>query len=220
MLVGVFANPHSVACRSLQPGRSTTFVKTHRAGFPLVNLTRHHVYWAERLVNAQLLRAPVPSSCPHVPVPRLLRYNDAAMRLTFEYVPRAPSNAIPDGSQILAQVTCLRDFLVNARVTHGDIECKHLLWARRSDAAHLMLVDFDMATFEYGHWNATVREAAIMARIKEKDIELVDGDVAMAFFYSEMYYQAQQVKMKEDIEALLRLGKGDKVTGQNGKKNF
>jgi hypothetical protein len=166
MLVSVFANPHSVACRSLQRGRSATFVKTHHAGFPLVNLTRHHVYWAERLVNTQLLRAPVPSSCAHVPVPRLLRYNDAAMRLTFEYVPRAPRDAIPDGSQILAQATCLRDFLVRARVTHGDIECKHLLWARRSDAAHLMLVDFDMATFEHGDWNATVREAAMLARIK------------------------------------------------------
>jgi len=141
-------------------------VKTHRAGFPLVNLTRHHVYWAERLVNAQLLRAPVPASCPHVPVPRLLRHNDAATRLTFEYVPRAPRDAIPNGSQILAQATCLRDFLVRARVTHGDIECKHLLWARRSDAAHLMLVDFDMATFEHGDWNATVREAAMLARIK------------------------------------------------------
>ena len=168
MLVGVFANPHSVACRSSQRGRSATFVKTHHAGFPLVNLTRHHVYWAERLVNVHLLRAPVPPSCPRVPVPRLLRYNDAAMRLTFEYVPRAPRGAIPDGSQILAHATCLRDFLVHARVTHGDIECKHLLWAWRSNAAHLMLVDFDMATFEYGDWNATVREAAILARIKGK----------------------------------------------------
>ena len=166
MLVAVFANPHSVACRSLQPGRSATFVKTHRAGFPLVNLTRHHVYWAERLANVQLLHAPVPSSCPHVPVPRLLRYNDAAMRMTFEFVPRAPTDAIPDGSQILAHATCLRDFLVHAHVTHGDIECKHLLWAWRSNAAHLMLVDFDMATFEYGDWNATVREAAILARVK------------------------------------------------------
>jgi hypothetical protein len=88
------------------------------------------------------------------------------MRLTFEFVPRAPMDAIPDGSQSLAQATCLHDFLVRARVTHGDLACKHLLWAQRSDAVHLMLVDFDMATFEYSDWNATVREAAILARVK------------------------------------------------------
>jgi len=143
-------------------------VKTHHAGFPLVNLTRHHVYWSERLVNAHLLRVPAPASCPHVPVPRLLRHDDAAMRLTFEFVPRAPRHAIPDGSQILAQATCLHDFLVRARVTHGDIQCRHLLWAQRPNAVHLMLVDFDMATPEYSAWNATAREAAILARIKER----------------------------------------------------
>ena len=68
--------------------------------------------------------------------------------------------------------------------------------------------------------NFTRGRLLLMPRIKEKDIELVDGDVAMAFFYSEMYYQAQQVKMKEDIEALRRLGNGDNATGQNVKKKF
>ncbi len=53
--------------------------------------------------------------------------------------------------------------------------------------------------------NFTRGRLLLMPRIKEKDIELVDGDVAMAFFYSEMYYQAQQVKMKEAIEAWRRL---------------
>ena len=168
MLVAVFANPHSVACLSRQAGPRTTFVKTHRAGFPLSNLTRHHVYWAERLVNIHLLRAPVPPSCPRVPVPRLLARNDAAMRLTFEFVPRAPIKAIPDDSQIPSQAMCLHDFLVRARVTHGDLACKHLLWTQRSGAVHLILVDFDMATFEYGDWNVTVREAAILTRLKKR----------------------------------------------------
>jgi len=167
MLVAVFANPHSIACRSLQPGRAT-FVKTHHAGFPLVNLTRHHVYWSERLVNLQLLHAPAPPSCPHVPVPRLLQYNDAALRLTFEFVPRVPKDAIPIDKRILAQAACLHDFLVRARVTHGDVQCKHLLWVQQSNAVRLMLVDFDMATFEYSNWNATSQEAAILAQIKEK----------------------------------------------------
>jgi len=168
MLVSVFANPHSVACLSRQVGRRTTFVKTYRAGFPLSNLTRHHVYWTERLVNTQLLRAPVPPSCPRAPVPKLLARNDAAMRLTFEFVPHAPINAIPDDSQIPSQAMCLHDFLVRARVTHGDLACKHLLWTQRSNAVHLMLIDFDMATFEYGDWNVTVQGAAFLARIKKR----------------------------------------------------
>ena len=39
----------------------------------------------------------------------------------------------------------------------------------------------------------------LMPRVTTKDIELVDIDVARAFFYSEMYYQAQQVSMEKDI---------------------
>ena len=55
--------------------------------------------------------------------------------------------------------------------------------------------------------NFTRGRLLLMPRVKEKDIELVDGDVARAFFYSEMYYQAQQVKMREDIEAWRKLEK-------------
>ncbi|MFP6874849.1 MAG: hypothetical protein VCA55_15225 [Verrucomicrobiales bacterium] len=57
--------------------------------------------------------------------------------------------------------------------------------------------------------NFTRGRLLLMPRIKEKDIELIDGDVARAFFYSEMYYQAQQVKMREDIDALRSLNNGN-----------
>ena len=36
-------------------------------------------------------------------------------------------------------------------------------------------------------------------------LELVDGDVARAFFYSEMYYQALQLEMEKDIAAFRRV---------------
>jgi len=168
MLVGIFANPHSVACTSRQTGRSTTLLKTHHAGFPLVNLTRQHVYWSERLANVQLLRVAIPPSCPSRPIPRLLGYNDASARLTFEFAQPVPADRIPDGSQSLAQVTCLYDFLVGARVTHGDLACKHLLWTQRSGEVRLMLIDFDMATFAHDDWNATARQAVILARVKAR----------------------------------------------------
>ena len=168
MLVSVFANPHTVPCLGLRAGHGATLVKTHRAGFPLVNLTRQHVYWSERLANVQLLRVAVPPSCSYRPIPRLLGYNDASTRLTFEFVPPAPANAIPDDDKGLALATCLHDFLLVARVTHGDLACKHLLWTRRAGAVQLMLIDFDMATFAHDDWNATARQASILARVKAR----------------------------------------------------
>jgi len=47
----------------------------------------------------------------------------------------------------------------------------------------------------------------LIPRVTEKDIELVDIDVARAFFYSEMYYQAQQVAMEKDINAFQKITK-------------
>ena len=45
----------------------------------------------------------------------------------------------------------------------------------------------------------------LMPRVKEQDIELVDGDVARAFFYSEMYYQALQQEMEKDIKVFRKV---------------
>ena len=45
--------------------------------------------------------------------------------------------------------------------------------------------------------NFTRGRLLLMPRVTPKDIELVDGDVARAFFYSEMYYQALQVEMEK-----------------------
>ena len=45
----------------------------------------------------------------------------------------------------------------------------------------------------------------LMPRVKAQDIELVDGDVARAFFYSEMYYQALQLEMEKDIAAFRKI---------------
>ena len=50
----------------------------------------------------------------------------------------------------------------------------------------------------------------LIPRVTEKDIELVDIDVARAFFYSEMYYQAQQVAMEKDINAFQKITKEKK----------
>jgi len=44
-----------------------------------------------------------------------------------------------------------------------------------------------------------------MPRVKPRDIELVDGDVARAFFFSEMYYQALQVEMEKDLAAFRKV---------------
>ncbi len=104
-------------------------------------------------------------------------------------------------------------FTVLLRNREDMIRLKYALLMKKTVELNTERVALSLSNFTRGR-------LLLMPRIKEKDIELVDGDVAMAFFYSEMYYQAQQVKMKEDIEALLRLGKGDKVTGQNGKKKF
>ena len=49
--------------------------------------------------------------------------------------------------------------------------------------------------------NFTRGRLLLMPRVKPQDIELVDGDVARAFFYSEMYYQALQLEMEKDIAA-------------------
>jgi len=49
--------------------------------------------------------------------------------------------------------------------------------------------------------NFTRGRLLLIPRVKPQDIELIDGDVARSFFYSEMYYQASQVEMEKDIEA-------------------
>ena len=53
--------------------------------------------------------------------------------------------------------------------------------------------------------NFTRGRLLLMPRVTPKDIELVDGDVARAFFYSEMYYQALQVEMEKDIAAFRKV---------------
>jgi general secretion pathway protein D len=45
----------------------------------------------------------------------------------------------------------------------------------------------------------------LMPRVKEQDVELIDGDVARAFFYSEMYYQALQQEMEKDLAAFRKI---------------
>jgi general secretion pathway protein D len=45
----------------------------------------------------------------------------------------------------------------------------------------------------------------LMPRVKEQDVELIDGDVARAFFYSEMYYQALQQEMEKDLAAFRKV---------------
>jgi hypothetical protein len=53
--------------------------------------------------------------------------------------------------------------------------------------------------------NFTRGRLLLMPRVKEADIELVDGDVARAFFFSEMYYQALQVEMEKDLAAFRKV---------------
>ena len=49
--------------------------------------------------------------------------------------------------------------------------------------------------------NFTRGRLLLMPRVKPDDVELIDGDVARSFFYSEMYYQALQVEMEKDFAA-------------------
>ncbi|MDP7010622.1 MAG: hypothetical protein QF685_04520 [Verrucomicrobiota bacterium] len=53
--------------------------------------------------------------------------------------------------------------------------------------------------------NFTRGRLLLMPRVKPQDIELIDGDVARSFFYSEMYYQASQVEMEKDIAAFRKV---------------
>ena len=53
--------------------------------------------------------------------------------------------------------------------------------------------------------NFTRGRLLMMPRVKPRDIELVDGDVARAFFFSEMYYQALQVEMEKDLAAFRKV---------------
>lgn len=45
----------------------------------------------------------------------------------------------------------------------------------------------------------------LMPTVKPKDVELIDGDVARGFFYSEQYYQALQNVMEQDISEFRRV---------------
>ena len=49
--------------------------------------------------------------------------------------------------------------------------------------------------------NFTRGRLLLMPTVKPKDVELIDGEVARAFFYSEQYYQALQHVMEIDINA-------------------
>ena len=53
--------------------------------------------------------------------------------------------------------------------------------------------------------NFTRGRLLMMPHVKPRDIELVDGDVARAFFFSEMYYQALQVEMEKDLAAFRKV---------------
>jgi len=53
--------------------------------------------------------------------------------------------------------------------------------------------------------NFTRGRLLMMPHVKPRDIELVDGDVARAFFFSEMYYQALQVEMEKDLTAFRKV---------------
>jgi len=53
--------------------------------------------------------------------------------------------------------------------------------------------------------NFTRGRLLLMPTVKPKDVELIDGDVARGFFYSEQYYQALQDVMEQDISAFRRV---------------
>jgi len=53
--------------------------------------------------------------------------------------------------------------------------------------------------------NFTRGRLLLMPTVKPKDVELIDGDVARSFFYSEQYYQALQNIMEQDISAFRRV---------------
>jgi general secretion pathway protein D len=53
--------------------------------------------------------------------------------------------------------------------------------------------------------NFTRGRLLLMPTVKPKDVELIDGDVARSFFYSEQYYQALQNVMEQDISAFRRV---------------
>ena len=53
--------------------------------------------------------------------------------------------------------------------------------------------------------NFTRGRLLLMPTVKPRDVELIDGDVARSFFYSEQYYQALQNIMERDISAFRRV---------------
>ncbi|MDP6036455.1 MAG: hypothetical protein QGG55_10445 [Verrucomicrobiota bacterium] len=53
--------------------------------------------------------------------------------------------------------------------------------------------------------NFTRGRLLLMPTVKPRDVELIDGDVARGFFYSEQYYQALQNVMEQDISAFRRV---------------
>ena len=56
--------------------------------------------------------------------------------------------------------------------------------------------------------NFTRGRLLMMPTVREKDVELIDAEVAKCFFCSELYYQSLQSELERDFAALRKAIKG------------
>ena len=91
-------------------------------------------------------------------------------------------------------------FTVLLRNTDDIDRLKHAILTKKAISLNTEDFALRLSNFSRGR-------LLLIPRVTEKDIELVDIDVARAFFYSEMYYQAQQVAMEKDINAFQKITK-------------
>jgi hypothetical protein len=134
------------------------------------------------------------------------RFSDSAKSIFNEPVPELKLIQCSDESEWARQLWAL-----NQPTTEGQgkftVLLRHQKDVQRLKYAVLMKKTVELNTVKQALSlsNFTRGRLLLMPRVKEADIELVDGDVARAFFFSEMYYQALQVEMEKDLAAFRKV---------------
>jgi len=134
------------------------------------------------------------------------RFSDSAKTIFNEPVPELTLVDCTDEANWARQLWAL-----NQPTTEGQerftVLLRHQKDVQRLKYAVLMKKTVELNTEKQvlSLGNFTRGRVLQMPRVKEADIELVDGDVARAFFFSEMYYQALQVEMEKDLAAFRKV---------------
>jgi len=132
----------------------------------------------------------------------LQRFSDSAKSIFGEPVPDIHTVNCADETQWRRQLWQLNQpaadgqekFTVLLRRKKDVERLKYAVLIKKTVELNTEKLALNLSNFSRGR-------LLLMPRVKAQDIELVDGDVARSFFYSELYYPASQVEMDRDITA-------------------